>query len=221
METPELKQAVEALLFITDHPLPVPRLCQILGEKGQARVAAAIEEVRREHEARGAGMRLVEIAEGWQFATRAEHAPLLRKLFAERMTLRLSTAALETLAIIAYKQPITRAEIEEVRGVEVIAALETLLDRRLVRVVGRKESVGRPLLYGTTPEFLRHFGLKGLAELPSLESFQAQLQAQEGAAAPVPAGAEGSAEPALAAAVAGEPPEPGPQAPAPSGGSDA
>jgi segregation and condensation protein B len=103
----------------------------------------------------------------------------VRKLFAERMTMRLSTAAHETLSIVAYKQPITRAEIEEIRGVEVIAALETLLEKRLVRVVGRKESVGRPLMYGTTPDFLRHFGLKNLEDLPPLENFVAQLAEQQ------------------------------------------
>ncbi|TBR25032.1 SMC-Scp complex subunit ScpB, partial [bacterium] len=110
-------------------------------------------------------------ADGFQMATKPEYAPYVRNLYKERMTMRLSTAALETLAIIGYRQPLTRAEIEEIRGVEVIAALETLLEKALVKVVGRRETVGRPLLYGTTPEFLRHFGLRSIGDLPPIDSF--------------------------------------------------
>jgi segregation and condensation protein B len=144
----------------------------IVGDKTIDRVAPAVQEIQREYAERGSGVQVIEIAEGWQMATRPEHARFVRQLYSEKMTMRLSTAALETLAIIAYKQPLTRAEVEEIRGVEVIAALETLLEKGLVRVVGRKESVGRPLLYGTTPEFLRQFGLRGVADLPPLDSFQ-------------------------------------------------
>src|SRR5207253_6382585 len=107
---------------------------------------------------------------GWQFSSRPEFGPWIRKLFKDRLTYRLSSSAMETLSIIAYKQPITRSEIEEIRGVEVTAVLETLLERRLVRIAGRKETVGRPLLYATTPDFLRAFGLKRLEDLPSIES---------------------------------------------------
>jgi hypothetical protein len=115
-------------------------------------------------------VRVLNVAEGWQMATRAEHGAAIRNLYQDRTTFRLSTAALETLAIVAYRQPLTRAEIEEIRGVEVIAALETLLERRLLKVVGRKEAIGRPLLYGTTQEFLRQFGLASLENLPALDS---------------------------------------------------
>ena len=104
-------------------------------------------------------------------ATRPELAPYMRKLFSDRATMRLSTAAQETLSIISYKQPLTRAEVEEIRGVEVIADLETLLEKRLIKVVGRRETVGRPLMYGTTMEFLRHFGLRSLEDLPPLDRF--------------------------------------------------
>jgi segregation and condensation protein B len=135
------------------------------------RILLGIEDLRRELEDRQLGYRLIAVAEGWQMATRAELAPYVRKLFADRATMRLSTAAQETLSIIAYRQPLTRAEIEEIRGVEVIAALETLLEKRLTKVVGRKETVGRPLMYGTTSEFLRHFGLRSLEDLPPLDSF--------------------------------------------------
>lgn len=146
-------------------------LSRLVGVRDQERIAGCVEELRRELETRDAGYRLMAVAEGWQMATRPELAPFVRKLFADRATMRLSTAAQETLSIVAYRQPLTRAEIEQIRGVEVIAALETLLEKRLLKVVGRKETVGRPLLYGTTPEFLRHYGLRSLEDMPPLDTF--------------------------------------------------
>lgn len=174
MDALELRQAVETLLFITDQPIDAGKLAVALGmkEKDKEAVAAAVQDLKREYDERGGPVRVIEIAEGFQMATKPEFAPYVRNLYKERMTMRLSTAALETLAIIGYRQPLTRAEIEEVRGVEVIAALETLLEKALVKVVGRRESVGRPLLYGTTPEFLRHFGLRSIADLPPIDSFK-------------------------------------------------
>ncbi len=154
----ELSKALEGLLFITDRPLSIEQLGKIVGVKDPARVGALVEQLRQKLEEKGSPVVLLEVAEGFQMATRPAYAPYVRKLFADKMTMRLSTAAHETLSIVAYKQPLTRAEIEEIRGVEVIAALETLLEKRLIKVVGRKESVGRPLMYGTTAEFLRHFG---------------------------------------------------------------
>lgn len=173
MDALELRQAVETLLFITDHPIDAGKLAVALGmkEKDKEAVAAAVLDLKREYDERGGPVRVIEIAEGFQMATKPEFAPYVRNLYKERMTMRLSTAALETLAIIGYRQPLTRAEIEEIRGVEVIAALETLLEKALVKVVGRRETVGRPLLYGTTPEFLRHFGLRSIADLPPIDSF--------------------------------------------------
>jgi segregation and condensation protein B len=166
-----LLRALEGLLFITDRPLSAAELGKLVGVKDQDRIVDVVEGLRRGLEERNAGYRLIAVAEGWQMATRPELAPYLRKLFADRATMRLSTAAQETLSIISYKQPLTRAEIEEIRGVEVIAALETLLEKRLIKVVGRKETVGRPLMYGTTLEFLRHFGLRSLEDLPPLDNF--------------------------------------------------
>ena len=172
IETDEqLKKVLETLLFITDRSLSAEALGKLAGVKDPARISALVLELGRDLEARGSALQLLEVAEGWQMATRPEQSAFVRRLFSERMTMRLSTAAHETLSIIAYKQPITRAEIEQVRGVEVIAALETLLEKRLVKVVGRKESVGRPLMYGTTPDFLRHFGLRSLEDLPAIETF--------------------------------------------------
>jgi segregation and condensation protein B len=166
-----LRRALEGLLFITDRPLSAAELGKLVGVRDQDKIIGTVEELKRDLEAKNAGYRLIAVAEGWQMATRPELAPYLRKLFADRATMRLSTAAQETLSIIAYRQPLTRAEIEEIRGVEVIAALETLLEKGLTKVVGRKETVGRPLMYGTTPEFLRHFGLRSLEDLPPLDAF--------------------------------------------------
>lgn len=168
-----LRRALEGLLFITDRPLSAGELCKLVNVRDQDRIVAAVEELRGELEDRNLGYRLIAVAEGWQMATRPELAPYMRKLFSDRATMRLSTAAQETLSIISYKQPLTRAEVEEIRGVEVIAALESLLEKRLIKVVGRKETVGRPLMYGTTMEFLRHFGLRSLEDLPPLDRFAA------------------------------------------------
>ena len=167
----DLKKIVEALLFITEKPLSVEDICRVAGRTDQDQVSRIVAELGREAEENGRGFRLMEVAGGFQMATRPEAAPFVRKLYAEKMTLRLSHAALETLAIIAYRQPITRAEVEEVRGVDALSALETLLEKGFVKVAGRRESLGRPLLYGTTPDFLRRFGLKSLSELPPIDSF--------------------------------------------------
>ncbi|MFA6030669.1 MAG: SMC-Scp complex subunit ScpB [Elusimicrobiota bacterium] len=206
MEEAELKQAVETLLFITDQPIKLERLAAAVGVKDVEPVCAAVAELQREYDERGSGVQIIEIAEGWQMATRSDLAKHVRRLYAERMTMRLSTAALETLSIIAYKQPLTRAEVEMIRGVEVIAALETLLEKDLIQVVGRKESVGRPLLYGTTSEFLRHFGLRSTADLPPIDSYtpppDANAVVPEGGALgrvegePASASTEGGAAPA-------------------------
>jgi segregation and condensation protein B len=187
-----LRRALEGLLFITDRPLSAGELGKILNIRDQDRIVAVVEDLRRELEERNLGYRLIAVAEGWQMATRPELGPYMRKLFADRATMRLSTAAQETLSIVAYRQPLTRAEVEQIRGVEVIAALETLLEKRLLKVVGRKETVGRPLMYGTTAEFLRHFGLRSLEDLPPLDSFTpaeqvpANAAPADAAAAPAP-----------------------------------
>lgn len=181
-----LRRALEGLLFITDRPLSALELSRLVGVKDQERIAGCVEELRRDLETREAGYRLMAVAEGWQMATRPELAPYVRKLFADRATMRLSVAAQETLSIVAYRQPLTRAEIEQIRGVEVIAALETLLEKRLLKVVGRKESVGRPLLYGTTPEFLRHYGLRSLEDMPPIDTFAPADATPTGAVEPPP-----------------------------------
>lgn len=171
MEDAELKKVLETLLFITDAPLPVSRIAQLCEMKNKERIEAALQELRKTYDETGHALQVMQVAGGWQLATRAEYGLWVRKLFHNKMTVRLTQAALETLCIIAYKQPLTRAEIEAIRGVEVIGPLETLTQRKLITVVGRRESIGRPILYGTTSEFLRQFGLNSLDDLPKLESF--------------------------------------------------
>ena len=134
----QLLAQLETLFFITDHPLSLDELRKLTKVKDVERLRGLTQELRRRIDESGSALQLLEIAGGFQMATRPAHGELVRKLFADRMTMRLSTAAHETLAIIAYKQPLTRAEIEDIRGVEVIAALETLIEKRLIKVVGRK-----------------------------------------------------------------------------------
>ena len=171
MEDAELKKVLETLLFITDAPLPVSRIAQLCEIKNKERLEGALAELRKTYDEEGRTFQIMQVAGGWQLATRPEYGIWVRKLYQNKMTVRLTQAALETLCIIAYKQPLTRAEIEAIRGVEVIGPLETLTQRRLITVVGRRESIGRPILYGTTSEFLRQFGLNSLDDLPKLESF--------------------------------------------------
>ncbi|KAF0127308.1 MAG: segregation and condensation protein B [Elusimicrobia bacterium] len=193
MEDTQLKKVIETLLFITDHPLPVERLAQVCEVKDETRVAAALEALREDYVREGRALRVMEVAGGFQLGTDPDLGFWVRKLYHSRMTVRLSAAALETLTIIAYKQPLTRAEVEAVRGVEVIGPLETLIERKLVTVVGRKETVGRPLLYGTTDEFLRQFGLSSLDALPKLESIVAdpkEVPADADVQPPLPLGGD-------------------------------
>jgi segregation and condensation protein B len=177
----ELYKIVETLLFMTDTPLPLSKIAKITEVEKTAKVKDVISKLQANYIESNSAMQIIEVGGGFQMATRPEYGRWVRKLYSERMTTRLSLAALETLAIIAYKQPLTRAEVEMVRGVDTIASLEKLVDRKLIKVTGRKETVGRPLLYGTTPEFLKAFGLKSLDDLPQIEDFEklAKMPEQE------------------------------------------
>jgi segregation and condensation protein B len=179
---------VESVLFASGEPLTLARLLEVVPGPSRADIRAALAHLatRCEHERRG--VRLVEVAGGYQLRTAPEHTEWVRRLFQQKPW-RLTRATLETLAIIAYKQPITRAEIEEIRGVDADSVLASLLSRKLARIVGRKEVIGRPLLYGTTRQFLEVFGLKDLASLPALSEIAAALPADVGAGA-VAAGEE-------------------------------
>jgi segregation and condensation protein B len=162
-----LPAVLESMLFAAGAPVPLGRLVEALDGPGRGEVVRALEELARHYEGDGRGLRLVQVAGGYQLRTPAEHGPWVRRLLRERPP-RLSRPMLETLAIVAYRQPCTRVEIEAIRGVDADAVLSTLTDRRLVRIVGRKEAPGRPLLYATTREFLEVFGLPELTALPTL-----------------------------------------------------
>src|SRR5262249_26182535 len=168
----ELKPVIEALLFVADEPLPFKQLCKILGDVPEEDVIWALNELVADYERRGSGLEAREIAGGWRISTRPQYHEFVRKYLKSRPSARLSLPALETLAVIAYKQPITIPEILEIRGVTSSSAVKTLLEKRLIVTKGRKETVGRPMMYGTSKEFLIHFGLKDLSELPSIEDFQ-------------------------------------------------
>ncbi|HWQ34218.1 MAG TPA: SMC-Scp complex subunit ScpB [Blastocatellia bacterium] len=168
----ELKPAIEALLFVADEPLPFKQLCRVLGEVDETEVRRMLDELISEYDARQSGLEIREIAGGWRISTRPQYHEFIRKYLRSKPSARLSLAALETLAVIAYKQPITIPEILEIRGVSSSSAIRTLLEKRLIVTKGRKETVGRPMMYGTSKEFLLQFGLKDLSELPSIEDFE-------------------------------------------------
>jgi segregation and condensation protein B len=171
---------LEALLFASDQPLPLGRLVELLPGTNRAEVEAALAELAESCAARA--FQPVQVAGGWQFSTRPEYVETVRRLFIGKRRVRLTRAALESLAIIAYKQPTTRPEIDAIRGVASGGVIETLLERNLVRIAGRSETIGRPLLYATTDEFLQHLGLNRLADLPSLEELERMLAEREAAA---------------------------------------
>lgn len=174
LESEDLQKIIETLLFITDRPVKVSRLVDVIENTNAKEVREAITKLQDMYTVRGSAIQIMEIAGGYQMCTKPEYGRWVRRLYNEKMTTRLSNAALETLAIIAYKQPLTRAEMEAIRGVDVAGPLEKLLDRGLVRVVGRKETIGHPMVYGTTDEFLRMFGLNKVTELPDLQVFAAK-----------------------------------------------
>lgn len=167
----ELVALVEALIFVADEPLTVKLLSEVLEEDRES-VQASVEELAKEYESRESGLQIREIAGGWQIATRTDFHDEVRKFLKTRPSAKLSLASLETLAVIAYKQPVTVPEILDIRGVQSASAIKTLLDKRLIVAKGRKEAVGRPMQYGTSKDFLIQFGLNDLSELPSIEDFE-------------------------------------------------
>jgi len=181
MDERRARQLVEALLFVSDSPLPAERVTAILEEGGEADIRAIVQSLNDEYEQSERCFRIIEVAGGFQFAARPEFAPWIKKLFRGRRLPRLSMAALETLAIIAFKGPLIRAEIEAIRGVAVEGVLKTLLERNLITVAGRQEGPGKPLLYATTQEFLIYFGLNSLADLPKPRELEELLRNEEAA----------------------------------------
>jgi segregation and condensation protein B len=170
-----LSARVEALLMAGDRAMTEPRLAELLGLSGKGsstRIREAIDQLNHNYEQMGRSFRVERLAGGWQVLTTADFGPLLHRLYQDRQQSRLSQAALETLAIIAYRQPIIRAEIEAIRGVACGEVLRGLMERRLIKIVGRAEELGRPMLYGTSRDFLKVFGLAGLDDLPEVEGLQ-------------------------------------------------
>jgi segregation and condensation protein B len=162
---------IEALIYVSDEPLNARTIAEVLKEDETA-IQGAIDSLVAEFNGRGGGLQLREVAGGWQFATRPEFHEHVRAFLKSRPSAKLSLASLETLAVIAYKQPITVPEILDIRGVQSPSSIKTLLDKKLIVAKGRKEAAGRPMMYGTSKEFLIQFGLKDLSELPSIEDFQ-------------------------------------------------
>ena len=171
MEEERLKSILESLLFAAGEPVSIGRLQSAIEEVPRAEIQKVLGAMGAEYATNNRGISLEEVAGGYQLRTLKEHAHYVRKLLAAKPP-RLSRPLLETVAIVAYRQPITRPEIEQLRGVDSGGVLETLLERRLVKIAGRKEAPGRPMMYATTPEFLETFGLKDLESLPDLKEFQ-------------------------------------------------
>jgi segregation and condensation protein B len=165
----ELKSVIEALVYASPDPLTPKTLFKVLESEPREDVEASLEALRQDYAGAQGGLQLVEIAGGYQIVTRPELSEWVRRLFHERKTQKLSVAALETLAVIAYKQPVTAPEITEIRGVNAAGVVATLLERHLIKIAGRKQVVGRPFLYATTREFLIRFGLNDLNDLPKME----------------------------------------------------
>ena len=171
MEPTELRAAIEAILFVSNEPVKVDDLAEAFSEEGREAVLAQLDEIKRLFDANVGGFMVEQTAGGWRLATRPDHHDVLKKYFARKGTNRLSLAALETLAIVAYRQPITAPEISDIRSVNSNQAIRTLLERRMIRVAGRKNVVGSPFLYRSTKDFLVHFGLNDIRDLPRLEEF--------------------------------------------------
>ena len=170
----ELKAILEALIFASPEPLTPKAMCKLLDTEPKEDVQTALADLKQDYERPG-GLQLVEVAGGFQIVTRSDLHDWVRRLFHERTTQKLTVQALETVAVIAYRQPITAAEITEVRGVNTSGVLNTLLERHLIKIVGRKQVVGRPFLYATTREFLIRFGLNDLTDLPKVEDMAEAL----------------------------------------------
>lgn len=167
----DLRAIIETLLFASDVPLGVDRIRDILGDAERADIVRILTDLRREHDERKGGFELCDVASGWQFRTRPDLAPWIKKMKGLKPSM-LSPAALETLAVIAYRQPVVKADIDRVRGVDVSGALKGLLDKKLVRMLGRKDVPGKPIMYGTSKKFLEVFNLKDLSELPTLRELK-------------------------------------------------
>jgi segregation and condensation protein B len=178
MEKLEMQAIMEAIIYVADDPVKLEQLREVFPEESQENIEQALRGLVETFNARNGGMLIREVAGGFRMTTRPEHHEQIRAYLKTRPNAKLSMAALETLAVIAYKQPVTLAEILAIRGKKSSSAIQTLLEKKMVAIVGRKPVVGRPILYGTSKEFLIHFGLNNLNELPTLEEF-AQIAGEQ------------------------------------------
>ena len=169
----ELKSILEAILFMSHDPITIEKLVTVVEGPSKADVHQSLIALKADYDQEGRGLRIAEVAGGFVMVTRPDCGVYIKRLAKSKPIAKLSRSALETLAIISYKQPIIRAEIEKIRGVETSGVLRTLLDHKLVRIVGRQDVPGRPILYGTSKQFLQRFGLRDLRDLPPLKEFQA------------------------------------------------
>ncbi|MBT3270635.1 SMC-Scp complex subunit ScpB [Candidatus Poribacteria bacterium] len=169
MDLVTLKRTIEALLFAAGAPITVPQIVEVVEELDTRTARSLLTELQDEYDANARGFKLVEVQKGYQLATRQDYSASVQKLFTKEIAARLSPAALEALAIVAYHQPVTRAEVEDIRGVNSDSVLNSLIERKLITISGRRDVPGRPLLYATTDRFLEHFGLRDVADLPSLD----------------------------------------------------
>lgn len=178
MDIGEIQAVMEAIIYVADDPVRLEQFKEVFPEESPETIEKALSSLMENFNARNGGMLIRAVADGYRMTTRPEHHEQIRSYLKTRPSAKLSMAALETLAVIAYKQPVTLAEILAIRGKKSSTALKTLLERKLVAILGRKPVVGRPILYGTSKEFLIHFGLKNLSELPTLEEF-AQMAGEQ------------------------------------------
>lgn len=190
MDLSEAKSVIEAVIFAADGPVSVDQLARVVDELDRDSIAQLIRELQQEYDSARRSFQIIEIANGFQMCTRNEYASWIKKFYATEISTRLSVSALEALAVIAYKQPVTRAEIEEIRGVNSDSVLRTLLERNLIKVIGRKQAPGKPMIYGTTTEFLIHFGLRDLSELPSVDEIERMLGTPQALESPRTRGSE-------------------------------
>ena len=175
MDLLEAKSVIEAVIFAADEPVSIDQLSRVMVGLDNEAIEQMIRELQKNYDEAGRSFQMVEVANGFQICTRDEYAPWIKSFYTTEISSRLSVSALEALAIIAYRQPVTRAEIEEIRGVNSDSVIRTLLERNLIKVLGRKQAPGKPMIYGTTREFLMHFGLRDLSELPSIDEIESML----------------------------------------------
>ena len=180
MDDIEIKGIIEALLFIYGEPLSIDRIKNVLEEVEKGKIKSLLWELQHDYDMRLSGLRIVEVAGGFQISTRSEIAQWIKKLKKIKQSTRLSRPSLETLAIVAYKQPIVKAEIEDIRGVDSTGVIKGLLDKHLIKIIGRKDVPGRPILYATTREFLQYFGLRDISDLPTLKELTDLMEEEAG-----------------------------------------